>query len=201
MTTVDKLKIRNAIFDLHRNGRAEAAAQVWDLYDAYNELELELVLQAAANSPEVAEVENILKANPDAGQIAGDLAQRCQSSYLHEGNERLVQCQRFAGHEGEHSHGLIDHPTTEYVWTDADAFVFAAVAPASVMSFDVDICGARYAGHPEAPNSTLHCFQAAGHDGEHRDVVAPLTWKNTDVKAAGRQEVKTAVEQQLADNA
>lgn len=202
MTIVDKRKARTAIVTLFTKGRDSEAHAVWDLYDAYTEGELELVMHAG-NSPAVREVETLLEQRPalpaglriaraDFEQIAGDKATRCPSTYLSEKYEEFVQCQRFTGHGGAHTHDRLGDTNGEYAWGDGDAFQYAAVAPGTPMSFDVGVCNTRYAGHPGAPTGNLLCLRAEGHTGDHVDIVSDLTWTNANDATSKRRGGKTS---------
>lgn len=127
---INRSRVRDAILSLHRNGDILAAEQIWDLYDAYHELETELVTQAG-QSPAVKEIEELLSAeartyrdqvtaSPHLRERAADLIARCHSYYLTE-DQGLVRCQGFVNHGGLHSSETLDGDDT-YLWPDDDAY-------------------------------------------------------------------------------
>lgn len=185
MTRVNEEIVRATAFRLHQEGWGAEANAVLDLLQAYHALDVELTVYAS-QSLAVAEVEKIVAAARTAGRISDDVAERCDSHYLSEANEELVQCQRFAGHAGPHTHDLLGSTTGEYAWGDADAFRFGqlepVIAPRTSPELTSAFCRARYAGHPEHGN--LICGEITGHTGDHQDVFTSARWSNIDDEVA-----------------
>lgn len=123
MTAIDKTKIRNTIFDLHSDGLTRAAHQIWDLLDAHRELDVELT-HTCMHSPAVEEISNIIRANGQHSEIAGQTVLGCLSHYFDNDTNRLTRCQLPNGHHDMHTHRRTtdDGAVHLYLWEDTDAF-------------------------------------------------------------------------------
>lgn len=70
MKLSDKDGIRNAIVGLHANGRGHEAWQIWDLLDAYLELDVELEFKNVRPSTMFPSTP---RSDPDQGKIVGPI--------------------------------------------------------------------------------------------------------------------------------
>lgn len=120
---INTKEIRNTILQLHRDGEHGHAHQMWDLLDAYRELDLELT-QKLFDTPAMQEISGIVRANHQHSEIAGQTVLGCLSHYFNHDSNRLVRCQNANGHHDMHTHrhSTNDNATHLYLWEDSDAF-------------------------------------------------------------------------------
>lgn len=123
---IDKTQIRHIIWRLQHNGWHDIADHVWDLLDAYNELDVELTLKFL-DTPTEQQTQRLITAAYQHSEISDQEILGCLSHYFDNAANRLLRCQNHNDHhhtDPMHTHRLntTDGAVHLYIWDENEAF-------------------------------------------------------------------------------